>query len=273
MTTLGVLGRGGATPPEVIDAGLLDSVDAIKDKIHLPWYGKPIPSDLETVYDWVMDNEVSFVIHAEDINSVPKAFRACLFGEVVEGDPIVGVASACSTLLYLWDDNSATLESVNDLSKAPSLILDLTSGLIPIEFESEEEAISSPPSSKYDDDDDDEEEPPLAMTREELEIMPALSVKRYASAKLGTVFASKSAAIEALFPTADVEVEEDPTDDDAPAPKAQVGKTSSLNEALNVFSKLLDMIEDFPESASRDQSLARLRESQMWCSLSFSKEA
>jgi len=268
MTTFGVLGRGGATPTEVIEAGLADSVDAVKDKIHIPWFGKPIPSDLETVYDWVMDNEVSFVLHADKASSVPKAFRTCLFGEVVEGDPVAGVASACSTLLYLWDDASATLEFVADMPKAPALVLDLTAGLIPIEFESEEEAITAPSLSKYDDDDDDDEAP-QDMTREELEIMPALSVKRYASAKLGTVFTSKSAAIEALFPTAGVDVEEDPTDDDVVAPTPK--ESSSVDEALNVFSKLLDILESFPASESRDQSLARLRESHMWCSISSPK--
>jgi hypothetical protein len=253
----------------VIEAGLADSVDAVKDKIHIPWFGKPIPSDLETVYDWVMDNEVSFVLHSSNWDDVPSAFHKCEFGDVMVGDPVAGVASACSTLLYLWDDDHATLEFVADMPKAPALVLDLTAGLIPIEFESEEEAITAPSLSKYDDDDDDDDEAPQDMTREELEIMPALSVKRYASAKLGTVFTSKSAAIEALFPTAGVEVEEDPTDDDDIAPTPKV--SSSVDEALSLFAKLLDILESLPSSESRDQSLARLRESHMWCSISSPK--
>jgi len=269
MATFGVLGRGGATSRKVIEAGLVDSVDAVKDKVHVPWYGKPIPSDLETVYDWIMDNEVSFVIHAADVSSVPKAFRTCLFAEVIEGDPVTGVANACTTLLYLWDDDSATLEAVADMPKAPLLVLDLTAGLIPIEFE--EEAIPEPSVSKYDDDDDDDDdddvEVPREMTLDELEIMPALAVRRYASAKLGVPFATKSAAIAALFN--DVE-EEDPTDDAPPVIEVEEDD-SSIESVLATFTELKSMIEELPQSAHREQALIRLTESHMWCSAISSK--
>jgi hypothetical protein len=267
MATFGVLGRGDATSRKVIEAGLVDSVDAVKDKVHVPWYGKPIPSDLETVYDWIMDNEVPFVLHAANWDDVPKAFHKCAFGDVMVGDPVAGVANACTTLLYLWDDDSATLEAVADMPKAPLLVLDLTAGLIPIEFE--EEAIPEPVVSKYDDDDDDDDdvEVPREMTLDELEIMPALAVKRYASAKLGVPFATKSAAIAALFN--DVE-EEDPTDDAPPVIEVEEDG-SSIESVLATFTELRSMIEELPQSAHREQALIRLTESHMWCSAISSK--
>jgi hypothetical protein len=258
MTAYGVLGRGSTTPEAVITAGLQDSINTGKDTIHLPWYGKPIPTDLEFVYDWVLDNELTFVLYAPDAQDVPKAFHKCSFGTVVEGDPVAEVAKQCTTLLYLWDDDHETLERTINHPKAPSLILDLTAGLIPIEFESVEEAIAEEPSSKYDDDDDDDERP-QDMTRDELEIMPALAVKRYASARLGVPFATKGAAIDALFPPHDDE-EEDPTDDAVAVDQV----SPSESDLSSLFSELEHRVASLPASPYRDQALFRIYEAKMW---------
>jgi hypothetical protein len=261
MTTFGVLGRGDSTESSVITACLHDAIDTETDDIHLPWYGKPIPTDLEVVYDWVLDNEVTFTLYAEDTADVPKAFHKCPFGTVVAGDPVIGVATACSTLLYLWDADYAVLDFVASAAFAPSLVLDLTNGLHPVEFEGYEEAITDTPDSKYDDDDDDDDDKaPQEMTRDELEIMPALSVKRYASAKLGEQFTTKSAAIEALFPSVDAVEEEDPTDDDTPPP-APVVRESSLSD---LFAELENRLKKETPSDYRDQSLFRLYEAKTW---------
>jgi hypothetical protein len=259
MTTFGVLGRGDSTESLVITACLHDTITTGTDDVHLPWYGKPIPTDLEVVYDWVLDNEVKFTMYAEDAHAVPKAFHKCPFGTVVEGDPVIGVATACSTLLYLWDADYDVLDFVASAAFAPSIVLDLTNGLKPVEFEGYAEAITDAPDSQYDDADDDDDEAPQEMTRDELEIMPALSVRRYASAKLGEQFTTKSAAIEALFPSVDVE-EEDPTDDDVPPPISVV-REATLSD---LFAELENRLKKETPSDYRDQSLFRLYEAKTW---------
>lgn len=262
MTSFGVLGRGDSTESLVITTCLHDAINIEKDDVHLPWYGKPIPTDLEVTYDWVLDNEVKFTLYAEDPQNVPKVFHECTFGTVerIWGDPVIDVATACSTLLYLWDADYAVLDFVASAAFAPSLVLDLTNGLHPVEFEGYEEAITDTPDSKYDDDDDDDDKAPQEMTRDELEIMPALSVKRYASAKLGAQFTTKSAAIEALFPSIDAEEEEDPTDDDTPPP-APVVRESSLSD---LFTELENRLKKAPPSDYRFQALFRLYEAKTW---------
>lgn len=276
MTAHGVLGRGSTTPEIVITAGLQDSINTGKDTIHLPWYGKPIPTDLEVVYDWVLDNELTFVMYAPDAQDVPKAFHKCSFGTVVEGDPIVEVAKQCTTLLYLWDDDHETLERIINHPKFPSLVLDLTSGLTPVEFELVEEAIAETPASKYDDDDDDDDERPQDMTRDELEIMPALAVKRYASARLGVPFTTKGAAIDALFPPHDVD-EEDPTDD-APTQTVLASNTlvrvcTMIDNAIEIIhrSEGSDSLDNYGERLHRNLALFRLQEARMWAISAFTE--
>jgi len=259
MSNYGVLGRGNAkgTGVDVILSGLADAVDPEGDRLHIPWVGKPIPPDMETVYDWVLDNEMPFFMYAENIGDVPKAFCNTGFGDIQEGDPVEMVLKRCTTLLYLWDDDQdGVLGRIDGSKNSPSLVLDLTTGLIPVEFESDEADIA-PPALPDDDDDDVIGD----MTREELAIMPALAVKRYASAKLGETFTTKSAAIEALFP--DELDEEDPTDDTPVVSSAPAG--SDVHASISdTFALLATMLVSTGISVERDQALLRLQEAMMW---------
>jgi hypothetical protein len=212
MAYVGVLGQGSSnTPAEAIVAGLKDSIDPANDRLMLPWYGRPIPKDLEVVYDWVLDNEVPFEMYAEDPDTVPKVFVSCEHGNVSVGVPMVRTSDRCKTILYLWSDDDPSEELIWILdSKEVALVLDLTNGLIPIEIEDEEES-SIPPKATgdYDESSDDSLGGMETMTKEELENMSAASVKAFASDKLGVPFSTKSSAIEALFPDDEI----DPTDD------------------------------------------------------------
>jgi hypothetical protein len=261
MSNYGVLGRGNAkgTGVDVIITSLSDAIDPEGDRLHIPWVGKPIPPDMETVYDWVLDVDVPFSMYAVDASDVPKVFRNSKFGDIQEGDPVEMVLKRCTTLLYLWDDDQdGVLGRIDGSKNSPSLVLDLTTGLIPVEFESDESDSASPAL-----DDDDDDEVIGDMTREELEIMPALAVKRYASAKLGETFTTKSAAIEALFPP-ELD-EEDPTDDTpvvAPAPSPAVADVHA--SISDTFALLATMLVSTGISVERDQALLRLQEAMMW---------
>jgi hypothetical protein len=271
MANYGVLGRGSqrGNGGDVIIAGLSDTLDLKADRLHIPWMGKPIPPDMETVYDWVLDNEMPFFMYAENVGDVPKAFCNTGFGDIQEGDPVEMVLQRCTTLLYLWDsDQDGVLDRIDGSKNSPSLVLDLTTGLIPIEFvsETEQEETSDVPRLAKDDDDD---EVIGDMTREELEIMPALAVKRYANAKLGQTFATKSAAIDALFPLGEVD-EEDPTDD---APSTTTESDNIVIGIRNTFALLATMIAKSAASVERDQALLRLQEAMMWSDQIPNKES
>lgn len=231
MTYVGVLGRGSSnTPEEVIVAGLKDSIDSASDRLMLPWYGRPIPKDLEVVYDWVLDNEVPFEMYAEDPDTVPKVFTSCEHGNVSVGVPMVRVSDRCKKVLYLWSDDDPSEELIWTLdSNEVVLILDLTNGLIPIEMDDEEESsIPTKPAEDYDEPSDNSLGGMETMTKEEMENMPAASVKAFASDKLGVPFSTKSAAIEALFPDDEV----DPTDDTAAMRRFYYPHSANSAEAL-----------------------------------------
>lgn len=266
-SSIGILGEGADTPREVIVSGLQD-IYTSDVRIHVPWVGKPIPADMEIVYDWLLDYEVPFTIYSPDVSTIPAAFRKATFGEAEEAaDPSIAVAKASQTILYLWSDeerSQAELNHVLNCDQSVSLILDLTNALVSIDVE---EAIDEPASTKYDDviEDDDEDEDFISqMTREELEAMPAMSVRRYAKAKLGQDFSSKQSAIDALFDTRQSVDEEDPTDDapvvDAPPPASE----SDKERAFAAVSTLLSIVDSLDQTMETQQAHIRIIEASLW---------
>lgn len=199
--TYGILGSGDA-PKKVIEAGLKDLGNNIQYVV--PWYGKMTPS-LETVYDWLLDNELDFIIVSANIGKdVPKvlASKAGIV-EKVE-DVNYWILKALQTRdvpgisLILWDqeneEESVRLSSMSISMKLPTL--ELSNGLVPIIVD-QQEPIKAPVEPVSTEDMPDIGETSYA--RETLEVMPTALVKRMAKDK-GVVAKTKEEAIEFLSP-------------------------------------------------------------------------
>lgn len=201
----GVLGAGSASP-KIISAALDDV--GTKVEYILPWYGRPTPG-LEAVYDWMIDNNAEYTIVGSE--KMPKALtddaldfavvknvNAYIFEALTSRDP-----SGMS--LILWDDEreeiSLSIASQSIESGLPTL--DLTNGLVPIIFEDEPEANAAPVVTEEIEEEDPSVEPPqetAPFTKEELETMPAASVKRMAK-DIGFDVKTKEEAIDRLLGT------------------------------------------------------------------------
>lgn len=218
MEHYGVLGVGSA-PKKVITASLNDI--GTKVTYHLPWYGQSdIPDGLETVYDWMLDNEASFrIVAASGMKSVPKVLAKGAT-EVVETEDvdlaiIRDMKSLHGFATILWSDDDASYSS-NIASTSINLglpTLELTNGLTPIILESDTPAIIEVKAEKTD---DMEELDITSFDRETLEVMPAAHVKRLAR-NAGHEVKTKDDAIRALI-----------GDDEPVAPKGAPSTIASI---------------------------------------------
>jgi hypothetical protein len=198
----GVLGAGTA-PEKVITASLND----VGTKVHymVPWYGRPTPG-LETVYDWVLDNDASFtVVGAETIPQAltdaaedfvyAKDVNAYIFDELTACDP-----SGMSMILWDTEREEISLSIATQSIDKGLPTMDLTNGLVPIIFEDEPAENSAPVVTEELEEDPTQDVPTTSFTKDELETMPASSVKRMAR-DLGFEAKTKGEAIDYLSGT------------------------------------------------------------------------
>jgi hypothetical protein len=199
----GVLGAGSA-PRKVIEGSLNDI--GFEPLFFVPWYGRPT-SGLEVVYDWLIDNNVSFaVIAADGAKQVPKALATKATSVTYVDDVDAHIVKSLKEreveglALVLWDQDKEGY-SVKVASMAIDLrlpTLELTNGLVPIILDGDqpiEEATQ-------------EELPDLgdaSYERETLEMMPTALVKRMAKDK-GFDPKSKQEAVDMLAPQDKVDV-------------------------------------------------------------------
>lgn len=182
MTTVSIIGSGTA-PKAVIQESLRDLLSD-GDVVAVPWYGKPT-AGLEAVYDYLLDNEVSFVMYYDSDSQIPaKVFSKAEHGSVQD---IANVHTALikasdGKILVLWDStNDAGSEKMCEsifTVRPDALVLDLTNGLSPIHLE--DEKAEAP--SRYDEEDPTDDAPASPpLSRAELEGMPVPSLKRLAA--------------------------------------------------------------------------------------------
>jgi hypothetical protein len=192
--TYGVLGSGSA-PRKVIEAALSD-LGTTTVQFVIPWYGR-MASGLEAVYDWVLDNEASFLLVAyETGKQPPKVLLNAASTTTYTDDVNTTILNHLCGLdvpglsLILWnqedEEESIRVSSMSIDLKLPTL--ELTNGLTPITIDAPLEEVQ------------DHELPDIGDTsysKETLEVMPAALVKRMAKDK-GIVVKTKEEGIAAL---------------------------------------------------------------------------
>lgn len=180
----GVIGSGSASR-KVIEASLNDI--GLEPMFIVPWYGK-VTDGLETVYDWLIDNDASFSIVAKDgVKSVPKALATKATSVTTVDDVDAQILSTLKNrevegmALVLWDQEKETY-SVGVASQAIDLrlpTLELTNGLVPIILDDD----SAKEESELVVEDEMPDIGETQYERETLEMMPAALVKRMAKDK------------------------------------------------------------------------------------------
>lgn len=181
--THGVVGDGSA-PSNVINEGLKDLLEE-GDVVALPWYGKPTPG-LAAVYDYILDNEVEFVMFHTDDTKPPKSFTSADTGSTSAvtdvHHAILKTVGSGGKVLFMWDDEKAgdLIDVVFDTVAESVLVLELTNGLAPISLS----LVPAPPvAAMMEEEVDPTDDAPISFTRDELGIMPVPSLRRLAEAK------------------------------------------------------------------------------------------
>lgn len=220
----------GTVPSKAITESLIDVLEE-GDSVGFLWTGKPTEGQ-ETVYDYVLDNEIYFVMYHEDGTNPPRVFRESEFGVVQKSrDPLAkALEDTTGSVLVLWDDVDQDFDELigtvwDSVHPAGINLLELTNGLTPIVLEEEPEEVTQAKVEAPVEEEDEDDEDDTTYSKDELEVMQAAVVKRY-GARLGLEGTTKKAIIDELFPTLDVE---EVTDDDVEAEEVEVVKAPAGN--------------------------------------------
>lgn len=255
--THAVVGSGTA-PTKVIQEGLRDVVDN-KDAVNLVWMGAP-NATMEDVYDFVLDNEINFVMYYADGVNPARVFRESEHGIVQKvRDPFKSALQSVENggkVLFLWNEDADDDQviPVFDTIETGTLVLDLTNGMSPISVEMDIPEPVDPELAK----DEDEPDEDTDFTKDELEVMTPFAVKRYGERK-GCSARTKGGIIAELFPVDELqasteeddgEVEPSPTGVSAPAaPSSSItegdelsGLLYTLNEAMSQINSVLTQL-------------------------------
>jgi hypothetical protein len=197
-----VVGNGEASE-KAIRAALSDALND-GDAIGLVW-SPPHGEGTEAVFDYVLDKHVPFVMYYKEGANPHKLFRQSEHGIVQKvRNPLTAALRAIDggNVLFLWDDeenpedDETLISHVFDVAGEDALVLALNHGLAPISLEPdveipeiEEDAIIS--------EEEEDDDPVADFTIEELENMPASSVKTWA-AKRGIPGTTKAAILDGL---------------------------------------------------------------------------
>lgn len=181
----GIIGAGKASPKAITTA--LDDLE--KDAV---FYVPVARSEsMETVYDWLIDNEREFVV----IGKAGKTLRdhssevIDTYNENLNIAILKYLQDAEATILVLWDDDIT--DAVYRAHGDGHRILELSNGLQPITVDDDAPLPEQEPEAEDD----------KNLTRSELESMPISAVKRYAvNYGLDIKGLGKEEIIDALFP-------------------------------------------------------------------------
>lgn len=177
----GILGSGDINKKIVVD-GLLDvNSDDVTFLVHAR--RKP-QGAVETVYDFLADNEANFIAYTRVDDNAPKAFLELATGVNTIDDPtkmiIETLAKNKGTLLLLWDEETPEMSEKIAImaSDAGVTIKDLSDGLAPIVVEG-----SAPVEEPVQVKEEPEEEVAMSVfSREELMSMSVNVLRRQAKA-------------------------------------------------------------------------------------------
>ena len=113
MTTYAIIGTGSAPKAAVTES--LNDIIKDGDTITMVWSGTPVPSSLATIYDYVLDNEIDFILYYTEGQKVPGDFREAA-GQVTKvRNPLESqMADSPDAVLVLWDDTAE--EMINQLN-------------------------------------------------------------------------------------------------------------------------------------------------------------
>lgn len=242
----GVLGDG-SSPRDVIVQSLTDlqaRTDVTAEYL-IPWYGN-ITEGLEAVYDFVLDNNVTFslVVDSAAPKKAPSVLRTMaervVDSEDVDRTIVNMLAPKHGYALVLWNEDAPELcTAIAQEAITKGLpTLELTNGLVPIVFDDAVEpdmAISATDDLMVETDSDEGTE----WSREMLDNMPAAVVKRMAQ-NAGTPAKTKEEAIKALLGDEEAE-EEDPTSKWVSVP---VERRENINEEFALVDA--EPVEDLP---------------------------
>lgn len=177
----GIIGSGEANAKIIVDG--LSDVNS-EDTMFLIHARRKPQGSVETVYDFLADNEAKFVAYHRVDDNAPKALLEMAQSVQTTDDPAKSIITSLKrgggTLLLLWDEENPSASEAFAImaSDAGVPIKDLTNGLSPIVVESDEnespkEETVAPKNS------DDAPEP---FTREELMSMTVAVLRRQAKA-------------------------------------------------------------------------------------------
>ena len=185
-----ILGSGGAvtSPRSVINEAFKDAVRE-GDTISMPWMGKPSDA-MAYVYDYVLDNEVNFLLLHDFDTTPPAPFVESERGEVLR---VLDITKAMSDHVNRGDGGQAFVLGEDDATEAIILdfakysdvpMKDLSNGLIPVNVM--ETHPDNPGQEEVDPTDDTPEEgvavidAALTYSIEELRNLPVPALKRVA---------------------------------------------------------------------------------------------
>lgn len=235
----GVIGSGSASR-KVIESSLNDI--GIEPTFIIPWYGK-VTEGLETVYDWVIDNNATFsIIAKEGVKDVPKALAKVASSVLTVDDvdsqivKLLNEREVKGLALILWDQDKESYSS-SIASMAIDLnipTLELTNGLVPIIMD---EDVSTK------EEEDPGELPDIGEAdyeRETLEMMPTALVKRMAKDR-GYEPKSKEDAVNLLSNKGEQRVVS------SIVVLYQNGTEVLFNGSAELLKKMVDLIESFQD--------------------------
>lgn len=227
MNVHAIVGTGNA-PKKVIIEGLSDVIQET-DSVSLIWNGKPTPTE-EIIFDYILDNEVGFTLSYEEGATVPKAFREADHGvcQKTRTPQITTLKSVegQGKVLFLWDnqDEDDQVNFVFDNIGKSTLVLELTNGCAPIELNDDIPEPVDPDVAK----EVEEEVDDTKFSKEELESMTAVAVKRY-GARLKLESVTKKGIIEELFPDGEITVPEEEEEVEAAPVSTNTGSSKSVD--------------------------------------------
>lgn len=268
MKKYAVIGTGSA-PASAVTECLRDLLTP-DDIVLIGWVGSPIPESVETVYGYLLDNEMSFALYHRPEQTVPKAFRESDECVVTQSrHPVDAMLKEADEVLFLWDDaeNDATpslIQYVMDHISEGVMVKELSNGLAPIVIDYE---MPEPEPAPVEEDEDDDD---TSFTRDELEIMTAAAVKRYGERR-GCKAKTKAGIIEELFdesewepyvdkaPVQETSVEEPAVE--SPAPQASRSNPSFDQELIALIG---NFYEHYKPGFEYDMASLLLGQARLW---------
>jgi hypothetical protein len=273
MATYAIVGTGSATK-QALRESLHDLSLDDNDTLLLSWSGTPVPSSLAFIYDYVLDNQINFVLYYTEGQRVPGDFREVDFGSVtkVRDSFQSQLKQEPDTVLLLWDDEDAEQIIYDTFDAGIKRVLELSNGLAPIDLEEVDDEAPAPApveEEEDDDDDDDEEDDDTRFTKQQLEDMAVPAVKRYGE-RMGCKAKTKSGIIEELFGAEEPEEAPAPAEDDieddikdlpAPPTGTRSGDNSFEHELITLIG---NFYEHYKPGFESDMAHLALGQARLW---------